>query len=47
VIHAASAQRVVTCDGVPLVPRQAILAAEDTSFFTHSGSAVTRVDVVP
>jgi hypothetical protein len=32
VIHAASAQRVVTCDGVPLVPRQAILTAQDESF---------------
>jgi len=30
-------RRVVTYDEVPLILRQAILAAEDKSFFTHSG----------
>jgi len=34
---AASAERVVTSDEVPLILRQATLAAEDKSFFTHSG----------
>jgi penicillin-binding protein 1A len=39
-------RRVVTYDEMPLVLRQAILAAEDKSFFTHSGvdyGAVPRV----
>jgi penicillin-binding protein 1A len=39
-------RRVVTYDEVPLILRQAILAAEDKSFFTHSGvdyRAVPRV----
>ncbi len=39
-------RRVVTYDEVPLIVRQAILAAEDKSFFTHSGvdySSLPRV----
>jgi membrane peptidoglycan carboxypeptidase len=35
-------RRVVTYDEVPLVVRQAILAAEDKNFLSHSGSTTAR-----